>query len=236
MYNFVDAPFYSEVGGGIPQPLIVRNNIAAQDLAASPGYSLLSSATLDSSSSNNLSTDSGGTATLASPGGFALDNMDVNGSIQFVDRANRDLHVQFTSVVRNNAADLRSIFTQDIDAQLGSQAPSPGTSAPTSRTGRRRCRCCRSTAFRATGRWIWWADGSEVDNLGFHVYRSFSPDGPWTRLTSSLIPGLGFSAMGAATHGVTAACRTVLATSTVWRMSTRSPCRPSMAPSPPYPA
>ncbi|HYN01795.1 MAG TPA: C25 family cysteine peptidase [Vicinamibacteria bacterium] len=43
-----------------------------------------------------------------------------------------------------------------------------------------------------------WRTGSEVDNLGFHVYRSLSADGPWTRLTSSLIPGQGFSATGAA--------------------------------------
>ena len=43
-----------------------------------------------------------------------------------------------------------------------------------------------------------WRTGSEVDNLGFHVYRSLSEEGPWTRLTSSLIPGQGFSAMGAA--------------------------------------
>lgn len=43
-----------------------------------------------------------------------------------------------------------------------------------------------------------WRTGSEVDNLGFQLYRSLSPGGPWTRLTSSLIPGQGFSAMGAA--------------------------------------
>ena len=35
-------------------------------------------------------------------------------------------------------------------------------------------------------------------NLGFHVYRGLSADGPWTRLTSSLIPGLGSSAVGQA--------------------------------------
>ena len=42
-----------------------------------------------------------------------------------------------------------------------------------------------------------WATGSEIDNLGFHVYRSLSAGEPWTRLTSSLIPGQGFSATGA---------------------------------------
>jgi len=43
-----------------------------------------------------------------------------------------------------------------------------------------------------------WRTGSELDNLGFHVYRGLSPDGPWTRLTSALIPGLGSSPLGAA--------------------------------------
>ena len=42
------------------------------------------------------------------------------------------------------------------------------------------------------------ATGSELDNLGFHVYRGPSADGPWTRLTSSLIPGLGSSPLGQA--------------------------------------
>ncbi len=43
-----------------------------------------------------------------------------------------------------------------------------------------------------------WQTASELQNLGFHVYRSLSADGPWTRLTSSLIPGLGSSALGQA--------------------------------------
>ena len=43
-----------------------------------------------------------------------------------------------------------------------------------------------------------WQTGSELDNLGFHLYRGPSGDGPWTRLTSSLIPGLGSSPLGQA--------------------------------------
>jgi len=42
-----------------------------------------------------------------------------------------------------------------------------------------------------------WQTGSELDNLGFHVYRSSSDAGPWTRITTSLIPGLGSSPTGA---------------------------------------
>ena len=43
-----------------------------------------------------------------------------------------------------------------------------------------------------------WRTESELDNLGFHLYRSISDSGPWTRLSASLIPGLGSSAVGQA--------------------------------------
>ncbi len=42
-----------------------------------------------------------------------------------------------------------------------------------------------------------WETASELDNMGFHLYRSLSEAGPWTRITSSLIPGLGSSPIGA---------------------------------------
>jgi len=41
-----------------------------------------------------------------------------------------------------------------------------------------------------------WETASELDNLGFHLHRSSSADGPYQRITSSLIPGLGASAVG----------------------------------------
>jgi len=41
-----------------------------------------------------------------------------------------------------------------------------------------------------------WRTGSELDNQGFHLYRGPSADGPWTRLTASLIPGMGSSPLG----------------------------------------
>lgn len=42
-----------------------------------------------------------------------------------------------------------------------------------------------------------WTTASELRNLGFHLYRSLSPDGPGERITSSLMPGLGSSPQGA---------------------------------------
>jgi hypothetical protein len=42
-----------------------------------------------------------------------------------------------------------------------------------------------------------WQTGSELRNLGFHLYRSASAGGPYERITSSMIPGLGSSPAGA---------------------------------------
>jgi len=56
-------------------------------------------------------------------------------------------------------------------------------------------------SFTATGGngevLLQWETGSELNNLGFHLYRSASEAGPWQRITSSLIPGLGSSPDGA---------------------------------------
>ncbi|MCI0407091.1 MAG: hypothetical protein L0191_00790, partial [Acidobacteria bacterium] len=41
-----------------------------------------------------------------------------------------------------------------------------------------------------------WTTASELRNLGFHLYRAESEDGPYTRITSALIPGLGSSPTG----------------------------------------
>ena len=42
-----------------------------------------------------------------------------------------------------------------------------------------------------------WQTGTELDNLGFHLYRSLSESGPYERITTSLMPGLGSSPEGA---------------------------------------
>ena len=36
-----------------------------------------------------------------------------------------------------------------------------------------------------------WTTASELDNFGFHVYRSRSEEGPFERLTEESIPGAG---------------------------------------------
>lgn len=42
-----------------------------------------------------------------------------------------------------------------------------------------------------------WETASELSNLGFHLYRSTTEQGPYERITSTLIPGLGSSPVGA---------------------------------------
>jgi hypothetical protein len=42
-----------------------------------------------------------------------------------------------------------------------------------------------------------WETGSEINNLGFHLYRSASEKGPFSKITQNPIPGLGSSPQGA---------------------------------------
>jgi hypothetical protein len=59
-------------------------------------------------------------------------------------------------------------------------------------------------SFTAVGREgavdLSWQTASELGNLGFHLYRSASASGPYDRITTALIPGLGSSPVGA-TYG-----------------------------------
>ena len=41
-----------------------------------------------------------------------------------------------------------------------------------------------------------WSTASELDNLGFNLYRGPAAGGPWTQLNAALIPGLGSSPIG----------------------------------------
>jgi hypothetical protein len=55
-------------------------------------------------------------------------------------------------------------------------------------------------SFAATGEGnsvrVDWQTAQEIRNLGFNLYRSTSPDGPFIKLNDSLIPGLEFSVKG----------------------------------------
>ena len=59
----------------------------------------------------------------------------------------------------------------------------------------------RLTSFTAAGFdggvELFWQTGSEMENLGFHLFRSMSLSGPYEKISSKLIPGLGSSPVGA---------------------------------------
>ncbi len=178
--------------------VILLNNISATNVCdTGPGTLCdFNVAGLSVTSSNNLSTDA--TATAASPGGSGLATQDIDGDVQFVNRAAglENLHISPFSIARNNALDLSFLFQFDIDLGVRPSgafswdigADEQGTTA------------VKLMSFAAlpgdASVLLQWRTGSELSNLGFHVYRAASENGPWTRLTSSLIPGLGSSAVG----------------------------------------
>ena len=78
-----------------------------------------------------------------------------------------------------------------------------------------------------------WQTGSELDNLGFYLYRSLSPSGPWTRLTASArSPGSGRPRSARRTPSRIPASRTERATTTVSRTWTPLRGSPRTARSP----
>ena len=114
-----------------------------------------------------------------------------------------DLHLQPTAVAVNTGLDLSPSFASDIDGQLRPAGAgwdrgadeSAGTTAVTLQSFE------ASPLDSAVD--LAWQTASELDNLGFHLYRSLSETGPWDRITPSLIPGLGSSPIGRATRGGT---------------------------------
>ncbi|HYN02923.1 MAG TPA: choice-of-anchor Q domain-containing protein, partial [Vicinamibacteria bacterium] len=146
----------------------------------------------------NLSSDA------SAPGASARLNVPATGvgGVNFTDPGvspgSHDYHLLANSVAIDAGISLASLFERDWDSQkrpggaqwdIGADEYG-GTTAVT---------LMSFEAVPSDGAVdLAWRTGSEVDNLGFHVYRALSAGGPWTRLTSSLIPGQGFSAMGAA--------------------------------------
>lgn len=96
----------------------------------------------------------------------------------------RDLHITslgMTAII-NYARDVYGIEHIEIVSNEGLSISAPGI-VPTH---------VELASFTATGSdghiQVEWETTSEIDTLGFHLYRSDSVDGPWTRLNESLIP------------------------------------------------
>ena len=109
--------------------------------------------------------------------------------------SSEDLHITAGSAAADQGVDLSASFTIDIDNGARSVAWDIGADDIVATTA------VELLSFTATGSdasvLLEWETGSELDNLGFHLYRSMAEEGPYERLTASLIPGLGSSPAGA---------------------------------------
>jgi hypothetical protein len=170
--------------------VLLRNNIAITTSGAN--YNVPNPA---GSSSDNLSGDA--SATSVSPGGGAEPSIPLS-SVDFVNfnPANANLHLSAVSYARDKAATLSALFPGDIDGgprlapwDIGADEYGVTTEV--------QLQSFVALPGDASVR-LEWRTASELRNLGFHLYRGSTADGPWTRLTSSMIPGLGSSAIGQA--------------------------------------
>jgi len=166
-------------------PFVVRNCIVTSSLTADYDLSIGSF-----TGSHNTSSD-GSAAT------YFTNALTASAAATFV-TPNVDLHLIGGATAVDSGLDLRSSFAFDIDGQMrpggvgwdrGADERGPTTAV--------KLASFAAAAGDASVR-LEWRTASELDSLGFHVYRALSADGPWARLTSTLVPGLGSSAIGRA--------------------------------------
>jgi hypothetical protein len=168
--------------------------VSAGTLTATNTISMGNSPTRDFSGpmtqSYNLSSD----ATAAGTG--SLTGLLASNQFVSVTAGTEDLHLRAGANALDAGVDLSGTFWDDIDGQsrltltwdMGADESEATTAVSLS-------------SFQAVGveggvRLEWRTD-SELQNLGFLLYRSHAASGPYERLTDKLIPGLGSSAVGA---------------------------------------
>jgi len=173
--------------------VLLRNNLV--HTTANPNYSVPG---LNPASSHNLSGPADVTATSHSPAGGGQPAVSL-AAVAFVDPlpASKDLHLLGTSFAIDKAADLSGVFGLDIDSGARVTLWDIGADDVAATTPTR----VDLVSFEASGSngavTLRWETATELDNLGFHVYRASSETGPYARMTTRLIPGLGSSPEGA---------------------------------------
>ena len=101
----------------------------------------------------------------------------------------------YTNRAVDAAASLATVFVRDIDDQLRPFGAWDVGADERDATTAVKLQAFTARPFSGAVR-LEWETASELENLGFHVYRGLSGSGPWTRLNTSLISGLGSSAVG----------------------------------------
>ena len=172
---------------GISANGIVSNNISHTNIGADYAGAV------HASSTDNLSED--GTA----PGSNKETGVCLSGAmcVNFKDdmAPGIDLHLLGTSFAIDKGADLSNILTFDID---GGGRKTPWDIGADDVEATTAVELVRFEASGANGSVeLVWETGSEIDNLGFDLYRSTFPARPYTRITERPIPGLGSSPAGA---------------------------------------
>ena len=109
-----------------------------------------------------------------------------------------DFHLQ-DNLAQNDALqagqDLSASFSQDID---GGNRVAPWDIGADEVEATTAVELVSFEAFGVNGAVeLRWETGSELDNLGFHLYRSLTEEGSYEQITASVIPGLGSSPEGA---------------------------------------
>jgi hypothetical protein len=180
---------------------LLRNNIVVANGSGDIGCT-----GRDAASSHNLTVNGSGVTNSPAGGGIGFVNVSVNPSVcggncvAFVSitGGSENLHLLATSyqnMAVDAGADLSALFWSDIDWGVRTATWDVGADEFGATTE------VELVAFEAKPFdgvvELSWETGSEMNNLGFHVYRGPSASGPWERLTANLIPGLGSSPEGA---------------------------------------
>ena len=109
-----------------------------------------------------------------------------------------DFHLQDNPIdndAQDNGIDLSGSFVADIDGGARTPAWDIGADDIAATTA------IELVSFDATAgdgeALLEWETGSEVDNVGFYLYRATSDAGPFELVNPSMVPGLGSSPLGA---------------------------------------
>ena len=107
---------------------------------------------------------------------------------------NLHLAASSLSLWGSSGANLSSSFSHDVDLQVRTLPWDIGADESNGATA------VKLMSFVAVPRdgavTLEWRTASELDNVGFHVWRGPTAQGPWTRITPAIIPGAGSSPVG----------------------------------------